>query len=86
LALPRSILEPWIDELIPNVTGALHDVLLQLKSRPTFDEQWPNKYQQGLARGKARVLQLENIRTQPTTMAEILAGRPSVLEWWNQIA
>jgi hypothetical protein len=86
LALPRSILEPWIDELIPNVTGALHDVLLQLKSRPTFDEQWPNEYQQGLARGKARVLQLENIRTQPTTMAEILAGRPSVLEWWNQIA
>jgi hypothetical protein len=86
LALPRRLLEPWIDELMPEVTGPLYDVLLQLKSRPTFDEQWPNEYQQGLARGKARVLQLESIRTQPTTMAEILAGRPSVLEWWNQIA
>jgi hypothetical protein len=86
LALPRRLLEPWIDELLPEVTGPLHDVLLQLKSRPTFDEQWPNEYQQGLAKGRARVLQLESIRTQPTTMAEILAGRPSVLEWWNQIA
>jgi hypothetical protein len=86
LALPRRLLEPWIDELMPEVTGPLHDVLLQLKSRPTFDEQWPNEYQQGLAKGRARVLQLESIRTQPTTMAEILAGRPSVLEWWNQIA
>ena len=86
LALPRRLLEPWINELLPEVTGPLHDVLLQLKSRPTFDEQWPAEYQQGLARGKARVLQLESIRTQPTTMSEILAGRPSVLEWWNQIA
>ena len=86
LALPRSLLEPWIDELIPNVDGALRDVLVQLKTRPTFEEQWPNEYTQGLVRGKARVLQLESIRTQPTTMTEILSARPAVLEWWNSIA
>ena len=86
LALPRSLLEPWIDELIPNVDGALRDVLVQLKTRPTFEEQWPNEYIQGLVRGKARVLQLESIRTQPTTMTEILSARPAVLEWWNSIA
>ena len=86
LALPRSLLEPWIDELVPQVDGALRDVLLQLKQRPTFEEQWPDQYCVGLAKGRDRVLQLESIRTQKITMAEILAARPAVLEWWNNIA
>ena len=86
LALPRSVLEPWIDELVPELDGALRDILVQLKTRPTFEEQWPDQYQQAVARGKARMLQLERIRTQKITMAEILAGRPAVLEWWNSIA
>jgi len=86
LALPRTLLEPWIDELVPQVDGALRNILIQLKTRPTFDEQWPNEYQAGLAQGKARVLQLENIRTQKITMTEILSSRPDVLEWWNKIA
>ena len=86
LALPRTILTKWLDELIPQTHGAMHDVLVQLKSRPTFDEQWPNEYRDGLAKGKARVLQLESIRTQSTTMDEILSKRPDVYEWWNQIS
>jgi len=86
LALPRSILDPWIDELAGRSRGAMRDVLLQLKTRPTFEEQWPDTYRAGLAKGRARVLKLESIRTQKTTMAEILAQRPAVLEWWNQIA
>ena len=86
LALPRTVLEPWIDELVPQVDGALRDMLTQLKTRQTFEEQWPESYQRGLASGRDRVLQLESIRTQRITMAEILAGRPAVLEWWNNIA
>jgi len=86
LALPRHILDPWIDELAGRSAGAMRDVLLQLKNRPTFEEQWPDTYRAALAKGRARVLKLESIRTQPITMAEILAGRPAVLEWWNQIA
>jgi hypothetical protein len=86
LALPRSLLEPWIDELLPTVDGALADVLEQLKTRPTFEEQWPDQYRAGLISGRDRVLQLESIRTQKITMAEILAHRPAVLEWWNSIA
>ena len=86
LALPRTLLEPWIDELVPQVDGALRDMLLQLKTRQTFEEQWPDSYRQGLASGRARVLQLESIRTQKITMTEILADRPAVLEWWNNIA
>jgi hypothetical protein len=86
LALPRELLHSWLDELIEPATGAMRDVLLQLKTRPTFAEQWPDTYQAGLAKGKARVLKLESIRTQSITMAEILSARPKIKEWWDQIA
>ena len=86
LALPRHLLDPWVDELAGRSAGDMRDVLLQLKNRPTFEEQWPDTYRAGLVKGKARVLQLESIRTQSITMAEILAQRPAVLEWWDQIA
>jgi hypothetical protein len=64
----------------------MRDVLTQLKNRPTFEEQWPNEYKQGLAKGRARVIQLEKIRTQKTTMSDILAARPAVLKWWMENA
>jgi hypothetical protein len=86
LALPRHLLDPWIDELAGRSAGAMRDVLLQLKTRPTFEEQWPDTYRAGLAKGRARVLQLESIRTQKITMAEILSARPEIKEWWDQIA
>ena len=76
LALPRDILHPWIDEQLTTGTGgALRDILVQLKTRPTFAEQWPNEYQQAIAKGKARMLQLEQIRTQSITMTDILSER-----------
>jgi hypothetical protein len=86
LALPRHLLDPWVDELAGRSAGAMRDVLLQLKIRPCFEEQWPDQYQAGLSRGKARVLQLEKIRTQSVTMTDILGSRPEVLEWWMKIA
>ena len=86
LALPRTLLDPWIDELAGRSAGAMRDVLLQLKNRPTFAEQWPDTYRAGLAKGRARVLKLESIRTQKITMAEILSARPEIKEWWDQIA
>jgi hypothetical protein len=86
LALPRAVLDPWVDELAGRSAGAMRDVLLQLKNRPCFEEQWPDTYQQGLSKGKARVLRLEQIRTQSVTMTDILGSRPDVLKWWMQIA
>ena len=91
LALPRDILHPWIDETISNLapngveSHPLKDILVQLKTRPTFQEQWPNEYRQAIARGKERVLKLERIRTQSITMTDILSNRPDVLEWWMKI-
>jgi hypothetical protein len=86
LALPRQLLEHTVDSLVAQLpTGALQDVLLQLKQRATFAEQWPDSWRAGLAKGKQRVLQLESIRTTPTSMAQILSTDPEIYQWWNQI-
>lgn len=86
LALPRELLDPWLDELIAESTASsMRDVLTQLKSRPTFGEQWPDTYCTELAQGKARMLKLESIRTAPTSMSQILSARPAVKKWWDQI-
>jgi hypothetical protein len=86
LALPRHLLEPWLDELIAECTNnSMRDVLTQLKTRPTFQEQWPNEWQAGLKKGKVRVLELERIRTQKVTMTDILSSLPEILKWWIEI-
>ena len=87
LALPRYLLDPWLDELInTNTASSMQEVLQQLKTRPTFEEQWPDSYRAELAKGKARVLKLESIRTSPTSMEAILSARPEVARWWNEIS
>ena len=86
LALPRRLLDPWLDELIQDSTGAMRDMLTQLKTRPTFEEQWPDTYAAALSKGKARVLKLESIRTCSTSMQQILSNRPNIKEWFDAIA
>jgi hypothetical protein len=86
LALPRSILDRVIDNTVSRLpSGALRDVMIQLKTRPTFQEQWPDTWQTGLAQGKRRVLKLESIRTNPMVMDEILQQDQEVYEWWQNI-
>jgi hypothetical protein len=86
LALPKEILHPWVDEILDSVTeSALRDILVQLKTRPTFQEQWPDQWQNGLKRGKERIERLELIRKDSYTMRDILAERPDVLKWWDSI-
>jgi hypothetical protein len=86
LALPRPLLEPWIDELLTyGPANAMHDILVQLKNRPTFEEQWPEEYQEGLVKGKRRLIELERIRTATTDMATILSARPEIGVWYESI-
>jgi len=85
LALPRPLLDRRIDELVPITTGALRDVLLQLKNRPTFAEAWPDTYQAGLVKGKRRVLQLERIRNDSYTLKDILSEDKEIQEWYESI-
>lgn len=86
LCLPRHLLDPWVEEIIEKLpNGALRDVMKNLLTRPTFEQQWPEQYQAGLIKGQARVRRLESIRTSRVTMDQILGARPEVLEWWNKI-
>ena len=91
LALPKDILHPWIDELVNGtpegrpLTGPLRDILVQLKTRPTFAEQWPDTYQDGIRKGKARILELEKIRKDVYTFRDIMSLRPQALEWYDSI-
>ena len=86
LALPRELLDSRVDRLVSEVNdGALKDVLLQLKNRPTFEQQWPDQWQAGLVKGKRRVLKLEEIRRDRFTMADILRQDPEIYEWWENI-
>jgi hypothetical protein len=75
-----------VDRLVAEISdGALKDVLLQLKNRPTFEQQWPAEWQAGLAKGKRRVLKLESIRGDDYTFADILRQDPEIYEWWQNI-
>ena len=87
LALPQEILHPWVDEILDQlkVSGALRDILVQLKTRPTFAEQWPDSYKESIVKGKQRILELEKIRTCSTNMEKILSQRPAVVNWWRSI-
>jgi hypothetical protein len=88
LALPKEILHPWVDEYLNNNIirhNSLRDILVQLKTRPTFQEQWPDRYKEGMIKGKKYTLFLESIRNQKITFEEILSVRPAVLQWWKQI-
>jgi hypothetical protein len=85
LSLPREILDRKIDELVSATRGALRDVLLQLKQRSTFAEQWPNEWQPGLVKGKNRILELEKIRGDRYTMADILQQDRDMYDWWQDI-
>ena len=85
LALPRDILHTRIDSLVDRTRGAMQDVLLQLRRRPTFQEQWPDHYHEALRRGKARLLRLEHIRNDHFTMAHVLQQDPEIYDWWQTI-
>jgi hypothetical protein len=86
LALPRKLLDSRVDQLAANLPpGALRDVLMQLKSRPNFEEQWPDTWQEGLAKGKQRVLKLEKIRGDTYTLAEILKQDLEIAKWYETI-
>lgn len=86
LALPRALLDSTVDKMASQLpSGALQKVLLQLKNRANFEEQWPDSWQAGLVKGKRRVLQLENIRGDAYTMADILKPNQDIYDWYQAI-
>ena len=87
LALPRHILDRKIDQLTADLPdGALKSVLLQLKHRPTFEEQWPGQAAAQISQGKQRVLRLEQIRNDTYTLADIVSVDTEIGAWYDAIA
>ena len=90
-ALPKSIVEPYCNELIEYMesrktekTQVYIDSLKNLIERKSFDEQWEGddlKY--GMRNSKENLLFLEKIRDQELTFREIL-NEPGK-EWWDGI-
>ena len=93
LALPRTVLEPLLESiqkrikpLITQRTQSLWDVLEHLKTRPTFEEQWPDTFEREAKVGKSHILKLESIRKDDKiTIENIISASPEVLAWWQGI-
>jgi hypothetical protein len=87
LALPRELLDATVDRITAMLPpGALQDVVLQLKKRPVFAEQWSHsEAAAAAARGKQRILKLEHIRKDSYTLGDILAQDPAIKEWYDAI-
>ena len=86
LALPRQLLDRWIDQteclLEP---GALRDVVMQLRSRPTFQEQFPDTWRDSLVRAKQRHEHIDRIRNTKHTLENILQAREDFYDWYKNI-
>jgi hypothetical protein len=86
LALPRNLLEAQVNNLLARVQSrVMKDLLVQLLQRPTFQEHWPDTWQQSLIQGKARILQLESIRPSLVSMSDILRFDEQIYQWWQNI-
>lgn len=86
LCLPRAVLNTKLDALLTKVNnGALRDVLLQLKQRPTFEEQWPDTWWEEVIKGKKRMLEMERVRKDTYTLDIILQQDKDIHEFWQSI-
>jgi hypothetical protein len=92
LCLPKKILHKYINKLIdeiePTITELqqpMLDVLVNLLTRNTFEEEWPEWYKEGIFKGKNRLLVLEDIREDNFTMNDILKQDKEIYEWWEAI-
>jgi len=90
LALPKNILHRYINETIKKITPKIRpntqsilDVLTQLLTRKTFEEEWPEWHQEAIQTGVKRLKTLESIRNDSYTMDEILKQDDEIYAWWR---
>ena len=86
LILPRHILTSIIDQTLPRLTkSVLIDLLINLRQRPTFEEEYPDTWHSGVVAGKQRILNLERIRNDKFGMKQILQQHKDAHVWWENI-
>ena len=88
MAMPRDVLDEILDELIEYCgeletwkTAIFRETFEDMKSRPTFAEQWPDTYKEGFIKGKQRLNLMSINRRENFRMENILTGK--ALEWWS---
>jgi hypothetical protein len=85
LALPRQILDDWVDRTADQLTsGALKDVVLQLRQRSTFEEQWPDSFRAALIKGKTRLEKIDRLRGS-NGLGAVLQQDKILHDWYQQI-
>ena len=86
LSLPRHLLHNVVKDLLDKCQlDATREMLQSLLTRPTFREQWPREWEQGLKRGKQRIKTLEKIRPATTNMDQILMRNLDIHAWYKNI-
>ena len=93
LCLPRDILNRIVDEHLaymePKANWQQQSIIDELKgykySLNTLEEQFPDTYKDGMAKGKGACETLERIRDQNITMSDILTMHEEASIWWESI-
>jgi len=84
LFLPRNLLESVIDDILPNCDNVtMHNMLTTLLDRPTFEEEYPDQYQQARIVGKKRMDAMDKLRG-GMCFADTLDVQTR--KWWNEIS
>lgn len=90
-AWPRHILDRKIDELLaymePIATqkqATLINTLREMKKRPTFAEQWPDKHEQAFKNGKGYQDRLDQIRQEQYRLEDIYKMDNELYNWWKR--
>jgi hypothetical protein len=89
-AWPREILDRKINELLtymqPRATHkqlTLVNTLKEMLKRPTFAEQWPEKYKQAFKNGKGYQDRLDQIRQEQYRLEDIYKADDELYNWWT---
>ena len=81
------MLDTWVDRTAAMIApGSLRDVIVQLKQRPTFEQQWPDSYAESLSGGKARINKIDSIRNSKITLDDILKQDKDLYDWYQSIS
>ena len=88
-AWPKHILVRYIDELLeymePLATHrqfTLINTLKEMRNRPSFEEEYPDKFAQGKKNGKGFQDRLDSIRDEKITIADIYKADDELYKWW----
>lgn len=89
-AWPRHILDNYIDDLLiymepraGNNQYSLIRTLKEMKSRPTFQEQWPDTWKEAFINGNRYQKRLDAIRKEKLTMEQIYSTNTNLITWWK---